>query len=130
MSLDGTKLLEMKNTLVLDYLNTVLPGWVSHICESYSKDYSHLTRNWGVMCGKLGVSTQKILIVRTSQVDHKDIPWCCEILTRLGWVVRRVEELTVCEKCNSAIPTESVWRHLRLKQLPSPSEWKNKCVDC
>ena len=108
------------------------PTWLVHVTSTYSEDYPHLDKNWRFICEKTGVSKQQIVIVDdiVKDDDHLLINIFCERMAREGYIVRRKREFIGCQVCGAAIPSESVFNHMKDNSLPTPDVWSNKCLSC
>lgn len=113
-------------------INTYYPGWIVKSISSYSSDYSHLENNWNYMCGKFNTTPKSIILVKEIIFDdeHSLIMTICEIMTRIGFCVRRVGEFTECPGCGKAIPCVEIWANLKERKLPVPNKWSSKCQEC
>ena len=115
---------------ILSQVKKKYPGWVVQSVNKYSKDYPHLNKNWEILCNKLVLDTQQILLVEDRQ--EKELYAIAEYLTRKGFIVRREEEFVVCDKCSSALPSEKVY-DIMVEKAPGlllPDEWLNHCKGC
>lgn len=127
---------EEKTPSLQEKLETLYPGWCTLELDGYSEDYPHLTKNWKVMCGKVGISPKKLLLVKNIEFDNKNDQKVdftlrlCEVLTRKGYCVRRADEFLCCVHCELAIPCEQVWQKMRDNNMPVVSVWGNVCGGC
>lgn len=115
-----------------EIINAYFPGWIVDSLPDYSADYPHLRINWSAICDKLKVKKQKIILVEELKFDsnHTTINTIAELLTRKGYVIRRVGEFGGCPICKHAIPCVEVWHLLKEKRLPVPAEWSGTCRKC
>ena len=120
------------------------PNWVKYIgSHGYCSDYSYLQRNWEIMCKKLGCKPEKIILVEyinsrppeeSKQYTVLDV--ICYLLTRNGYVVRRIEEFQECSQtdCVRLLPSQKCWEVIRKgarrKGIPIPSVWSDSCSNC
>lgn len=121
---------------IRSFIDNTFPGWLVASTDSYTVDYSYLQKNWESICESNGVKPQKIVIVKQVVFDKKDnvnhslLMFICEQLTRMGYVIRRQEELTGCEQCFKAMVARDLWSFLRHKKLPVPMTWSSRCSEC
>ena len=108
------------------------PTWIVDYIDDYSADYPHLKENWQTICTAKGVSPLKIILVDEIAFDddHKLIKIFCEILTLLGFSVRRSVELTKCPVCECAIPILQIYKALKRENKSVPEKWSSKCTNC
>lgn len=118
---------EIEEIIEKDY-----PTWLVAILNDYSRDYPHLSGNWKTLCKKMDVSPQKIVLVKDINFEEKSDPKIevCEILTKKGYVIRRMTEFVPCIICNRAIPCVEIWHLLKEKGFSVPEIWENKCSGC
>jgi hypothetical protein len=114
------------------YIQEKLPGWLIYSLMSYSKDYPHLQENWLKICEMSNTRPQKIVLVKDIIFDdnHTLLRHFCELMTRKGYVVRRIDEFIPCKKCMSAIPTFEVYDLLKSKNIKCPESWSDHCSGC
>jgi hypothetical protein len=114
------------------YIDIILPKWLLYATDNYSKDYPHLRFNWEHICKMMKTEPQKIVLVQEIifDNDHKVVKEVCEIITKYGYVVRRINEFTLCKNCLLAIPCKDVWHLLKEKKMPVPEVWSDKCSNC
>jgi len=119
------------------FIEDTFPGWFIASSDRYCVDYPHLQLNWEAMCKTHNVQPQKIVIVdevhfdlKEAEHNHSLLMLICDILTKSGYVIRRKEELTGCEKCQHAMPTQALWCFLKEKSLPVPRVWSSTCSTC
>jgi hypothetical protein len=53
-----------------------------------------------------------------------------EILSKVGFIVRNMDEIIRCSKCNLAIPCEETYDKMTDNGLPVPSKWSVDCENC
>lgn len=118
---------EIEDIVEKDY-----PNWIVAILNDYSKDYPHLSKNWETLCQRMDVSPKKIVLVKDINFEEKNDPKIevCEILTKKGYVIRRMNEFVPCITCNSCIPCVEIWHLLKEKGFSVPKNWENKCSKC
>jgi len=114
-------------------VNTDLPGWLTGVYDAYRSDYPHLISNWLKVCKMVKTSPKKILLVkeiphiRDENLNMKIIDYC-NILARLGYIVRRESELVVCKSTGKIIPSKELHKYMltspNLKSL-IPEVWNN-----
>ena len=114
------------------FIDKVLPYWLINSLDGYSDDYPHLTSNWKIICQKVDIVPQKIIIVDyiNFDKDHMLLNILCERMTREGYVVRRKDEFTKCESCNKAIPSIEIYKIFKENNIQAPEEWSSKCKNC
>lgn len=117
---------------VIDKINETFPTWILGNLPKYSDDYSHLTRNWTIVCNKASTTPKDIIIVQYMIFDesHGIIRLFAEILTSFGFCVRRVHEIGKCSVCDNGIPTVELWKLMKSNNLVVPDEWKSHCRNC
>lgn len=120
------------NEQIQTIINVTFPDWIVSYTEKYSNDYPSLQSNWETMCKKLDVKPRFIVRVDDIKNDanHLITQVFCERMTREGYVVRRKNELILCEKCSSAIPNFEIYEHMKRNNLPVPDTWSNTCTNC
>ena len=123
-------------TELYQQINNFVPDWIVGAIKEYSDDYPHLTQNWKIICERLGVERQQIIMVTKIPLDPeeknaKEIALICEILVRKGYVVRRSTELSQCKVCRKAILPKTLFDELPKDKIPNlPDEWSEICKDC
>jgi hypothetical protein len=117
-------------------IDEFVPEWIIGAILDYSDDYPHLKHNWEIICQRLGVTPQKIILVTKIPFDPdekntKEIALICEILVRKGYVVRRSCELFQCKKCRKALLPKNLYEELPRDKIPNlPDEWNPTCRNC
>lgn len=127
------KLSTVKNSQEAEELiNQYFPGWLVFSANAYSRDYTHLQKNWKHICEMIKTQPQKIVFVADIKFDdeHSTINAISEFMVKNGYCIRRVGEFIVCPVCEKAIPCIQVWHLLKEKGLPVPAKWSNKCSCC
>lgn len=117
---------------VVDLLKDVFPNWIVAHIPRYSPAYPSLNANWETMCKYIGYGDPIcILLVQDIAFDEKYrlVRIFGEILTKMGYSVRRDTEFTKCKKCECAIPNQFLYDQLVLKKLQVPLKW-NGTVCC
>jgi hypothetical protein len=118
---------------VLDVILEVFPTWIDLVLDGYSVDYSFLGRNWVAVCDKLKVEPKKIVLVKHLEFDeqHLLINTFAELMTYLGFCVRRTSEFAPCHVCGLAVPTIALFSKLReMRPVDVPLEWNSTCSAC
>jgi hypothetical protein len=121
---------------IRSFIDETFPGWLIASTDRYTIDYPHLLSNWRIICERNNIQPQKIVIVDQIFFDKKDavthnlIMTVCEEMTRKGYVIRRKEELTGCEQCFQAMPSQHLWAFMKQKGVPVPPEWSSICSSC
>jgi hypothetical protein len=112
-------------------IETYYPNWLVISLDAYSNDYPHLQKNWHLLCEKMNVQPQKIVLVNS--IDFGDTPTTqnkiCDFMTKHGYVVRRTSEFIACAVCEKAIPCLGIWNMLKHKKFPVPQTWSNTCSE-
>lgn len=133
---------ELKScTTPLDLLNLIykeFPDWILHVVSSYSIDYPSLQQNWfNVLIetnkkSGFNATPQAILLVSQLQfgTTYTTITSMCELLTIMGYVVRRSSEFVICPVCTRAIPCKKLFNTLVSMNKPHPIEWNSSCENC
>ena len=113
-------------------IGKVFPGWLKCIVDKYSDDYPHLSVNWSKICDLAKTTPKKIVLVDKIffDDDHTVLRVFCEIMTFFGYVVRRIDEFCVCNKCNAAIPCIKIYNVMKEKNVRVPDSWSSKCLSC
>ncbi len=122
---------------IQNFIEDTFPGWLIASTTRYCHDYPHLQLNWETICRLNNVKPQKIVVVDEVHFDRKEhahnhslLMLICDVMTKLGYVVRRKEEFTGCESCQRAIPTALVWHLMQEKGMPVPLIWSTTCSGC
>ena len=135
--------------VLINKINSKYPGWITHIAQEYSEDYPRFSETWRFILSKSGMQPKKIIIVEEIPTEKTDDNiyqyYLCDILTKLGFVVRRNTELQICHKCGRAILTNSYYNQFK-DSIPQilendrtiglnfsvdiPDEWQNCCKNC
>jgi|SRR3989344_2821814 len=124
---------ELKNPKeTQNLIERTFPTWIVAILNSYCKDYPHLENNWKEICRRTKTVPKKIVLVQILKfaTNFKLINIFAEIMTREGYVVRRVGEFIPCKKCQTAIPCYEIWALLKEKNFFVPEEWSETCLNC
>ena len=117
-------------------VNTDLPDWITGVYDEYRNDYPHLQKNWLKVCKMAKTKPRKIIIVREiphirDENPNMKIIDCCSMLARLGYVVRRENELVVCKSTGKVIPSKKLHEYMltspNLKSL-IPEVWSDTKV--
>lgn len=122
------KQLTEKRTLkdVLDFVNTIFPGWVVDFVDKYSDKYPFFTENWHKTCAEAKVKPTQIMIV--DKVDftegHDLLKIFGELFTKSGFSVKCKDHLLRCPRCEAIYPTSEM--HTILKEGGSniPEVWE------
>ena len=118
------------------FIQTYLPDWLVASTDAYSRDYNHLQINWETICLMNNVKPQKIVLVQKVVMypiinsQYSLLKAVCELMTRRGYVVRQVGELTGCKVCQKAIPSRSIWERIKQRGIKVPEIWSTKCSGC
>ena len=128
-------------TTALDLMNIIyreFPDWITSVVPTYSDDYPSLKKNWFDVIvetnkkSSLQTTPQAILLVSHLQfgTNYITLTTICELLTIMGYVVRRNTEFVVCSVCLKAIPCEQLYNKLKQFNKPRPSVWNVLCTSC
>jgi len=129
---------------ILNWIDSIVPGWVLHRTKQYTRDYTMLEQNWIQLCDQWKTTPKYILIVEflpDQRFMHRfQILWAlCNHLTRDGNVVRKSSELTGCLKCGRAMLTERVVQQIHQVRTQNPNNagpavvpevWNERCSEC
>lgn len=120
-----------------EFIDKHLPNWLITSSDSYTIDYPHLQVNWEHICAKNEVEPQKIIAVekivfekKQDESKYKLLSAICEKLTRMGYVIRRREELTSCRVCRKAMPTKEIWQLMLGHNMIVPKVYNTVCSAC
>jgi hypothetical protein len=121
---------------IYDYVNNVLPGWVSGFLKEYSPDYSFLNDNWDEMIRIVNEEEKKNIFKTLIVIVNNECPGdpgtkfvICDFLTKVGFVVRTHVELIPCSVCEKAIVTNSFYKVLKEHSKPVPDKWSPTCSE-
>ena len=115
---------------LLQILEDTCPNWISGVYDSYCDNFPQLQKNWLFICDKCGVSPKKIILVKDINFDeeHILIRTFCEIMTNLGFCVRRDCEFVPCNRlCGRVIPSQMMSQYL--KRDITESNFCKKCAE-
>lgn len=115
------------------FIEETFPDWIIDGMLGYSSDYPHLQSNWEFICRQIGVDTKQIVIVDYMAMDenHTVIRTFAELMSRVGFCVRRKEDLFPCKNCRLALPQPEFYDLLVLKGVKDiPSRWSTVCENC
>jgi hypothetical protein len=117
---------------IFKFIESVFPSWIYQTLDSYSNDYPHLTSNWNKICSMLNTTPKKIVLVTWISRDesYKLVMYFCEVLTKRGYIVRRVDEIITCKSCNRGIPDREVWEKMKEHNIECPDKWSYICSSC
>jgi len=131
---------------IVKIINEVIPDWCVKILDEYSVDYPHLKDNWIHCCKRVETTPNKIVVVRDIPTERdaphfRHIHTMCDYLTRLGCVVRRVDEIIECSVCGRALASKALYdaicnldtdnvQRLRQIKMVLPEVWSEKCREC
>ncbi len=128
---------ELKDVATLGDVNTlinrVFPGWQVAALTGFCGCYPHLTSNWNILCGRIGVSPTQVLIVRELAFDddHILMRHFVECLTRSGFAVKRMVDYIPCSKCEVvAVPTPQIHNIMKEKGIAVPETNIPVCKAC
>lgn len=112
-------------------IDEVFPGWIVAFLKTYSKDYPNFNTNWKKICIQLGVKQSEIMIVDyidfSNNDNYKLVRMFCELFTRAGFSVRTKDDFIPCSNCDSAIPTETMYKILKSRAVVVPNTYSNVC---
>jgi hypothetical protein len=126
--LQEAKTASIVQQLIVEYF----PGWLVSSSQKYSPDYKFLQDNWNLICTRLSVNPQKIILVDDIKFDdnHSNLTILCEFLTKNGYCIRRKDEFVICNKCKLVIPCLALWLNLKNRSINVPKQWSDKCSNC
>lgn len=119
-----------------ELINGVFPGWIICFIYRYSNDYKNLENNWNEILKNSSVSKKMIMMIdfmneNETDENYKLINMFASIYIMSGFAVRTKYEITSCSVCNAALPTESVFKKIKEKNLLlSIDKWDSKCSTC
>ena len=116
---------EVKNLIYETY-----PTWIVKSLDEYSNDYPHLTNNWRRMCNIINSEPKQIIIVNKLELTDTIMLSFAEVLSKMGFIVRKNEEYISCIVCNKALPSLSTYLTMKQHDLNIPSNWSDKCTKC
>ena len=130
--IDALKNAEMHDD-ILRIINNTFDTWLKGFPKRFSEDYPHFQNNWEYVCKKSNCTPLNIAIVDFmvfNNPKYRLIQTFAELLTVMGYSVRRKEEFIGCKVCGNAIPTQPIYGQLRDRKIPVPMYWMTKCVNC
>lgn len=132
-----TKIINSKTFKEIEELiRDVFPDWIICFISRYSYDYKNLENNWEEILKNSNVSKKSILMVDYMNKNEKDsdyelINTFASIYITSGFAVRTKYEITYCNVCNAAIPTENIFNKMKEKNIPLLiDKWSPKCSTC
>jgi hypothetical protein len=113
---------------VLEHIQQKHPGWIVGMFEDYSDDYRELHNNWVRLCDTFKASPQRIIIIRSFDLD--DHYSYAELLTKTGFVIRTQYEFIPCSVCHKILPTREIYEKLKDAKKNVPDVWSETCSSC
>lgn len=113
---------------VFEYIEQKYPNWILCLLDDYSKDYPQLRNNWANICYLMKIEKQKIIV--TQDFDNDEKLMFSEILSKVGFIVRNMDEIIACSKCKLAIPCKETYDKMKENGLPVPNKWSVFCENC
>ena len=123
----------IKNSPVLGKLEKIIdkyfPDWIKASTPVFSSDYLFMEKNWKQVCTEGKTTPKRIVIVEFLSLDpeYEIIQILWDILTKMGFCVKSVDELVLCKNCRCALPTEKYYRALGIL---IPEKYMDVCTDC
>lgn len=128
---------ELRNVATLGevnaLINRVFPDWQVAALTGFCGCYPHLTKNWEILCKRIGCSTAQVIIVRELAFDdnHLLMRNFVECLTRAGFTVRRMVDYIPCSKCEViAVPTPQIHNLMKERGIAVPETNIPVCKAC
>ncbi len=117
---------------IITKINKDLPNWLVSIAKDYSEKFPYFIENWNLICKKLKTTKKYIFIVnqiphiRDEDADINILDYCSK-LTKLGYIVRRKQELMISKR-GKVIPTKKMYKYM--KKSPNlrefiPKSWSD-----
>lgn len=113
---------------VLEHIQEKHPGWIIGMFDGYSDDYRELTDNWQKLCVTFKTSPQRIIIIRSFELD--DHFSYAELLTQVGFIIRTQFEFIPCSVCHRILPTKDIYQKLKDVNKTVPDVWSETCSSC
>lgn len=117
----------------------VFPDLIKKYTRGYCKDYPHLIATWFALCQAINTEPKGIALIEFVPPSIKDdidenyslLRKFLDTMTANGFVARRIEEFFLCDNCELAIPSYSLYKILKyIKPDKVPVNWDIKCSDC
>lgn len=130
------KIVHMDDHQVLDYVDHLYPDWIVQRLDHYASEYAMLENNWVQLCQRWGTIPQKILIVRflpdQSNIQSYEILMAfSNRLTKLGYVIRKEDDLIACINCRRALLSKMAYDFLDSRRSQFlPKKWAPQCINC
>jgi len=132
---------------VQQVIDKYYPTWIVKKIPKYSKDYELLNLTWRNMARQLRCKRQEILLVESIEFDEKHtvINILGEIFTKIGFSVRRIDEIIPCRVCGFGIPNRMLYNEMKKRRddyetgkiknattfsNTCPDEWSDCCCSC
>jgi len=115
-------------TEIVNYANTVLPGWIVGESPQFSVDLFKFNEQWAFACAKMDIEPQKVLLVTEAYLDlqnttHKIVREMCRKFITKGFVIMDTINFDMCKQCSEIIVSER-----RLKE--NGMRWLGLCQSC
>jgi hypothetical protein len=118
---------------VFDHINDKYPNWIFCSSKSFSSDYDYLNKNWDMTLNShrdKGIEIEKQKIILVSGFNKDDYLSFAEVLTRVGFIVRSVDDFQLCSECGLALPTISYYNKMKINNMKIPHFWLSRCSNC
>ena len=103
---------------IMIIIKEAFPTWIIGFADRYSDNFNMLNENWESICKMCKVSKKKVMIVNPIDIlsdKQTCIRRVSEILTRIGYSVRTIKEMYICNKCSLAVPCNQLEELILLK---------------
>ena len=103
---------------ILTLIDETFPTWIIGFADRYSDNFNMLNENWESICKMCKVSKKKVILVNSIDIlsdKQTCIRRISEILTRIGYSVRTINEMSICNKCSLALPCKKIEELISLK---------------
>jgi hypothetical protein len=112
------------------YVN-MFPTFIICSIKKYSEDYPFLQNNWDKFCKENNVTPTEILIVDNFDFIQENslVLLFCEIMSKVGFCVRKKMDIIPCQVCGYALPSRTSWK-LLFDSGKTMLPFSNKCKKC
>jgi len=99
---------------IKNYYENMFPTLIVGSIKKYSDDYPLLQKNWEKVCKETNVQPTEILIVDNFDFIQENslVLLFCEIMSKVGFCVRKKMDIIPCEVCGDALPSKTSWELL------------------
>lgn len=127
---------------IFEVIKKIIPNWIIKRTDFYVKKYDNLQHNWVKVCTEWKTTPKEILLVEyIPNIENEDfekysiLKRIIDSLTFNGYVVRSINDMTTCKKCNGAMLTETAYNFFKQinkdKNISSwTKEWSDVCESC